>query len=114
MYVVMSNIFLTLLQIKFLYMYVQGKVDTKNQHPPQYSVVDKSKKTKKKDDKPKKVASYVVHIELYTYLHCTTVWEKKFRGHCKKVAYHGTHSACVCSYIHIRILVLHSHTMHIT
>ena len=95
-------------------MYVQGKVNTKSQHPPQYSAVDKSKKAKKKDDKPKKVASYV-HIELYTYLHCTTVWEKKFHVDIvKKVAYHGTHSACVCSYIHIRILVLRSHTMHIT
>ena len=42
-------------------MYIQGKADTKNQQPMEYAVVDKSKKTKKKEDKQKKVHIYHDH-----------------------------------------------------
>lgn len=53
--------------ISMYVLYVQGKVDTKNQQPPKYSVVDKSKKTKKKVDKPQKVYWY---IYVYTHMVC--------------------------------------------
>ena len=61
------------------FMFVQEKEDTENQQPVEYAVEDKSKKTKKMDDKQEKVFNYqytaiigVVHVlcmyQLYSYV----------------------------------------------
>ena len=42
-------------------MFVQVQEDTKNKQTLEYAVVDKSKKTKNKDDKQEKVATVYMH-----------------------------------------------------
>ena len=43
-------------------MFAQEKEDTKNQQPLEYAVVDKRKKTKKKDDQQEMVHTYMSKI----------------------------------------------------
>ena len=42
-------------------MFVQEKEDTKNKQTLEYAVVDKSKKTKNRDDKQEEVATVYIH-----------------------------------------------------
>ena len=89
-------------------MFVQVQEDTKNQQTLEYAIVDKSKKTKNRDDKQEKVTTVYIMIEYGNQLasmHCFKyVPTQVYNLYALTLPCHIQAYACNYRYLHIWVL----------